>query len=447
MNPEEIKKIAASTVRIALDEGAETVEVSVLSDNQFGVTIRNDNIENLTESGSNAIGITISRDKRKSSATSSDLSESSIRRLIHEAVELSSVMDRDEYFGLPDKDELGSTSEDLGLFDFESAEISTEKKISIARDLERIALKSDSRIISDGASFSSGLFASAYANSLGFCEGYRQTHNSIDISCAVEDFQDGGENTGKKQSSYWFSTSTSFRDLDPVESVASTAVERTLRKLGAVKPDTCEVPVIFDEVTARGFLGSIASAVNGGNIYKRTSFLADMTGMQISSPLVTIIDDPLIPGNPGSRPYDSEGVRSKKTTVVENGILRSFLLSSYQARKLSLKTTGNAGGISNFFMKKGSSSIDDIISSIDNGLFLTSLSGPGANISSGDFSQGGQGIWIIDGKLAFPVSEFTIAGTFSQMLSGIVMVADTLDWRTSIASPAFKIEGMTISGK
>ena len=442
-----MKRIADRAVKIALDEGAETAEISVISNNQFSVTVRNEKTENLTESGSNRIGITLSSDKRKSSATSSDLSESGIRQLIREAVELSSVMDRDEYFGLPDEDELGVVKAELDLFDPESIGIPAKKKRAIAFDLERIAKGSDKRIISDGASFSGGIYSSTYANSLGFCEGYRQTFNSIDISCAVEDLQKEGENKGKKQSSYWFSSSGSFAGLAPVEEVAFAAVERTLRKLGAVKPETCEVPVIFDPVTARGFLASIASAVNGGNIYKRSSFLADMKGKEISSPLVTIIDDPLMPGRLGSMPYDSEGVRARKNTVVEKGILLTWLLSSYQARKLSLQTTGNAGGISNFYMEKGDSPVEEIISSIDNGLFLTSMSGPGANVSNGDFSQGGQGIWINNGELTYPVNEFTIAGTFSRILSGIVMVADELEWMTSIASPAFKVDNITISGK
>ncbi len=442
-----MKEIADKAVKIAIAEGAETAEASLISNSQFSVTVRNEKTESLTESVSNRIGITLSSDKRKSSATSSDLSESSIRQLIREAIELSRVMDRDEYFGLPDKNDLGMVKAELDLFDIESISVPTEKKVAAAFELERIAKGIDERIISDGASYSSGIYSSSYANSLGFCEGYQQTFNSIDISCAVEDLQQEGENKGKKQSSYWFSSSVSLAGLAHPEEVASRAVERTLRKLGAVKPETCEVPVVFDPVTARSFLSSIASAVNGGNIYKRTSYLADMKDERISSPLVTIIDDPLMPGRLGSMPYDSEGVKARKNTVVEKGVLLSWLLSSYQARKLSLKTTGNAGGISNFYMEKGDSSVEEIISSIDNGLFLTSMSGPGANISSGDFSQGGQGIWINNGELTYPVNEFTITGSFSRMLSGIVMVADDLEWMTSIASPVFKIDNITISGK
>jgi len=313
-------------------------------------------------------------------------------------------------------------------------------------ELEKMACGLDGRIISDGASLSSGRYSCAFANSIGFCDWYSQTWNSLEISCAAADRPARGPNTGKKQSSYWFSTSCRFSGLEPLESIASRAVERTIGKLGAVKPKTCEVPVIFDETAARRFFGSISSAVNGGNIYRRASFLADRLGEKISSPLVTLVDDPLIHGAPGSRPFDAEGVRTRKTTVVENGIMKTWLLDSYQARKLSMRTTGSAGGISNFYMKPGGSSLEEMIAGVDEGLLLAELSGPGANWSNGDFSQGGQGIWISGGKLAYPVNEFTIAGSFPQMLSGISAVADRFEWKGPLSSPAFKTDRMTISG-
>lgn len=446
MNMDEMKTLALDAVKTTIGEGAETAEVTVSGQDRFSVTVRNERTDNLTESVSSRISITLSVGKRKSSITTSDLSSENIRKMIGEAVELSSVMDRDEYFSLPDPEETGVAGEIQGLFDLEAAGIPADEKISIAMALEKAACEMDKRIISDGASYSSGIYSLVFANSSGFCEGYKQTWFSTDISCAAEDTAQDGENTARKQSSFWFSTSCDRAGLDPIENTASIAVKRTLRKLGAIKPKTCSVPVIFDQVSARKFLGCIASAVNGGNIYKRSSFLADMLGKEISSPLVTIIDDPLMPGRLGSRPFDAEGVRSKKNTVVENGVLKSYLLSSYQARKLSMKTTGSSGGISNFYMVPGKRTLDEIISSIDEGLFLTALSGPGANWSSGDFSQGAQGIWISDGKLTHPVTEFTIAGTFSEMLSKISMVEDSLDWKSTVASPAFKIDRMTISG-
>jgi len=446
MEKESLKGLAADTVETALSLGADSAEVSILRDTEFSVTVRNGEIENLIESGSRRIGIDIYIQGRKAVVTSSDISVESIRQLLAEGVELAGVMDRDEYAGLPDIEDLGSAGEDLGTFDEATSTVTAEEKIDMAMRLEKAATSMDGRIISDGASCSTVTLTSVLANSLGFCEAYDRTSSSISVSCAAEDRPSSGENKGKKQSSWWYSTSISFAGLDPVEKVASRAVERTLRKLGAVKPRTCEVPVVFDDVTARQLLSYMASAAGGSSIYRKSSFLVDMLGKKIGSSLVTVIDDPLMKGRPGSRPFDGEGVRSRPNTIVETGTLESYLLSSYQARKLGLRTTGNAGGPSNLYMRPGDRSPEEIIADVDNGLYLTSMSGPGANWSTGDFSQGAQGIWIRGGNLAEAVSEFTVAGTFAQMLSGIVMVGNDLEWRGSVNCPTLRIDSMTVSG-
>ena len=446
MENERLKDLAANTVETALSLGAGEAEVSLLRDTEFAVSVRNGEIENLVESGSRRIGIDLFVDGRKAVVTSTDISEDSIRQLITEGIELAGVMDRDEFAGLPDKEELGVAEGDLGSFDEDTAAVTASEKIKTAMSLEHATTSLDARMISDGASCSTVTLTSVLANSLGFCESFDRTSSSISVSCAAEDRPASGENKGKKQSSWWYSTSISFAGLDPVEKVASRAVERTLLKLGAVKPKTCEVPVVFDDVTARQLLSYVASAAGGSSIYRKSSFLVDMLGKPIGSPLVTVIDDPLIKGRPGSRPFDGEGVRSRKKTIIDAGTLESYLLSSYQARKLGLKTTGNAGGTSNLYMIAGEHSPEEIIAEIENGLYLTSMAGPGANWNTGDFSQGAQGIWIRGGKLAEPVSEFTITGTFAQMLSGIVMVGNDLEWRGSINCPTLHIDSMTVSG-
>jgi PmbA protein len=446
MDDKTLKDLAAETVETALSLGADSAEVSLLRDTEFSVTVRNGDIENLVESGSRRIGIDIYLDGKKAVVTSTDISEESICQLVREGVELAAVMDRDEYAGLPDKEELGTANGDLGMFDEATAAVPAAEKIDLAMRLEKATIGGDGRIISDGASCSTVTLTSVIANSLGFCESFDRTSSSISVSCAAEDRPSSGENKGKKQSSWWYSTSISFAGLDAIEKVASKAVERTLRKLGAVKPKSCEIPVVFDDVTARQLLSYLASAAGGSSIYRKSSFLVDMLGKEIGSPLVTVIDDPLMKGRPGSRPFDGEGVRSRPKTIVESGTLESYLLSSYQARKLGLRTTGNAGGPSNLYMKAGKHSPGEIIAGVDNGLYLTSMSGPGANWNTGDFSQGAQGIWIRGGKLAEPVSEFTITGTFPQMLAGIDMIGNDLEWRGSINCPTLRIESMTVSG-
>jgi PmbA protein len=446
VNADDMKRLAERTVRRALAAGAETSEVTVLERMEFSVEARKGSIEKLIESVSSTIDIEISIDRRKAVVSSSDLSDESIGALIAEGVELARIMDRDEFFSLPDPAELGAATEDLDLFDPESHAVPTERKIALALELERNALAIDRRIIPDGSSFSNGARTIAFANSLGFCEAYRRTSHTLALSCAVEDRPENGENIGKRQSSYWYSTAIRARDLEGIQAIAANAVSRTLRKIGARKPKTCEVPIVFDPETTRDFLGSIASALGGGSIYRKSSFLVDRTGQRIGSPLVTIVDDALMPGKLGSRPFDYEGVRSRRTVPIDGGTLKSYLLSSYQGRKLGFKTTGNAGGISNLYLEPGISTAREILSSVSQGLYLTALSGPGANWMTGDFSQGAQGFWIEDGELSYPVDEFTVAGSFPSMLSGIVMVGNDMDWRSSIAAPTIKIERMTLSG-
>jgi PmbA protein len=443
---DEMKRFAERTVQEALAAGAETAEATMLQRMEFTAEVRKGAIEKLIESVSSTIDIELSVDRRKALVSSSDLSAESVAALITEGVELAKVMDRDEYFALPDAAEVGAAPDDLAIFDEDASAIPPEKKIALALELERNALRIDRRIIPDGSAFSNSAKTLAFANSLGFCDAYRRTSHTLALSCAVEDRPENGENIGKRQSSYWYSTAIRARELEPLEEIASKAVSRTLRKIGARKPKTCEVPVVFDPEATRDLLESIAHAVSGGNIYRKSSFLVDRLGTQVGSPLVTIVDDALMPGKLGSRPFDSEGVRARRNLVFEKGLLKSYLLSSYQGRKLGFKTTGNAGGISNLRLEPGTSDQGELLASVSQGLYLTALFGPGSNWMTGDFSQGAQGFWIENGELAYPVDEFTIAGAFPAMLSGIVMVARDIDWRSPIAAPTIKIEKMTLSG-
>jgi PmbA protein len=446
MNLDEMKNLAESTVREARSLGADTAEVTVSDTREIEASARMNRVETLNDSSSSRITITLSVDHRKATVTSSELLLEGIRTLLSEALELCHFMNEDEFFGLPDTGELGYAESDLDIFDAAVAGMPTDRMIESALELERTACSLDGRIITDNASVSNGVYRQAFSNSLGFCESFAKTICSIGISCAAEEESRRGENIGKKQSSYWFSMATSLKGLESIEQVARTAVDRTIRKLGAVKPKTCEVPVIFDPVTARAFISRLATAVNGGQIFRKASFLVDMKGKRIGSEHMNIHDDPLLPGRPGTRPFDLEGVRARGNIVAEKGILVNYLMDSYQARKLSERTTGNAGGATNFYLAPGRSKPDSLIESIDEGLYLTSLIGPGANTATGDFSQGGQGLWIEKGRLSHPVDEFTVTGTFQKMLNDITMVADDIDWNQRIASPSFKVARMTISG-
>jgi PmbA protein len=441
-----MKHLAESTVKEARSLGADTAEVAVFDSREIEVGARKNKVETLNDSSSSRILATVSVDRRKATVTSNEMEPGDIRKLLAEAVELCHLMNEDEFFGLPESAELGYPQENLVIFDEAVAGMQTDSMIESALELERRACALDGRIITDNASVSNGVYREAFSNSLGFCEAFSRTICSIGISCAAKEESRRGENLGKKQSSYWFSAATALKDLESIEQVAGKAVDRTIRKLGAVKPKTCTVPVIFDPVTARGFLSHIAKAVNGGHIFRKASFLVDMKGERIGAEHVNIIDDPLLPGRLGTRPFDLEGVRARRNVVVERGSLVNYLMDSYQARKLGDRTTGNAGGASNFYLAPGTSKPESLVESIEEGLYLTTLIGPGANTATGDFSQGGQGIWIEKGRLSYPVDEFTVAGTFQKILQDITMVADDIDWSRRNASPSFKVVGMTISG-
>jgi PmbA protein len=446
MNLDGMKKLAEWATRSALSQGAETAEVTLTDAREIDVSASKSAVENLNDSASSSIAVTVSVDARKATVTSSELVKGSIAQLIGDGVEIARLMGRDEFFGLPDEKELGVTDSQLGIFSQEVTDVEADRMIETALRLEKTACDMDGRIISDGAWVSNAVERFVFSNSLGFCEGYSKTYSSIGISCAVEEESRRGENIGKKQSSYWYSQSVSPSGLESVEDIARKAVHRTLRKLGAVRPKTCEVPVVFDPVTARALLSHLAVAVSGGQIYKKTSFLVDRKGDDIGSARVTIYDDPLLEGRIGSRPFDGEGVKSHRNTVFERGRLLTYIMNSYQARKLGQKTTGNAGGASNFYLEPGSAAAQELISSVDDGLYLTYLIGPGVNTVTGDFSQGAHGIWIENGELTHPVDEFTVTGTFQRMLLGISAVASDIDWNSSIAAPTIKIENLTISG-
>ncbi|MDZ7859252.1 MAG: TldD/PmbA family protein [Candidatus Krumholzibacteriota bacterium] len=440
-----MENIAESTVETALSHGAETAEVALSEISEFKVDIRNNRIETLKESVSSEIQILLSVDKKRASVTSNDLSGESIRKLIKEGVELCRFTEKDKYYSLPDRKELGSTKSELEIFDSEILRLPPKRKIKIAKELEETAHKMDARIVTDTSSYSNVTGKRVLANSLGFCESYNQSYNVTSLSCAAED-NGNGKTPGRKQSSFWYSAAASFRRLDPVEITAAEAVKRTLRKLGSRKPKTCKVPIVFDPFTSSRFIAYLANAVRGNNIYKKASFLAGLVGETIAPSYITLIDDPLIRGKIGSRPFDGEGVISRKNNVVEKGILKTYLMDTYEANKLNSSTTGNSGGISNFYMVPGDYSEKELISSIDSGIYITSLSGQGANWSTGDFSQGAEGLWIENGKITYPVNGFTITGTFADMLKNIEMVADNIEWKSHVAAPSFKISNIVISG-
>ena len=449
---EKHKTIAKDIIDLAQKYGAEQVSVSLAKSTSFQVDVREQKIESLQESGSSGIHLTVSKNKRRSTVSSNDFRTETLAPLIRSTLGALPYMGEDEFYSLPDPKLQGRAPGDLEFFDPDYDKLSSAEKVNIPLDLEELSLDADQRLKTEQSFFSDSISYMVHADSNGFLEGETKTIYSMGISMIAEDIESTANgtsestNVGRKQTDGWYSAVRFHRNLTPSKEIIEKACHRTLRKLGAVKPLSQEVPVVFSSEMAQSFLGKIASALMGENLFRKQSFLLNKLNESIADAKINLIDNPLLPGKLGSRHFDSEGVEAKPLVLIENGVLKNYMLSTYSANKLGMVSNGHSGGISNLILKLGDYTEEELIASVKNGLYLTSMSGQGANIVTGDFSRGAQGIWIRDGKLAEPVSEFTIAGTFAEMLNNLKMIGSEIDERSSILTPAFKIDKMSVSG-
>jgi PmbA protein len=447
---ENLQEMAIAATRRAMELGATGAECTISEGEEFSVNIRMREVENLKQAGSRGAGIRVLVGNLTGSSRTSDLTAQGIETMVRGALDLARITTPDPHAGLPDPSDLGRFSIDLKLYDDSVAGIETEWKIGQATRAEEVALAADPRITnSEGASFDSYLGSRVFANSLGFTGEYRTS------SCGLSVVPVAKQN-GSMERDYWSSSARQVSRVESPEEVGRRAAERALRRLNPRKVPTQKVPVIFESRTARNLLGDLFDAVDGGAIYRHASFLAGKLGEKIASETLTIIDDATMPGLFGSSPFDDEGVTSRRTVVIERGVLKSYLLNAYTARKLGLKTTGNASrglagaagvGPGNFYVEAGSRSELDLIAGVRQGFYVTELIGASANTVTGDYSSGAAGLWIENGELAYPVSEITIAGNLKQMLMNVEQIASNLEFRSSIASPALLIGEMTISGQ
>jgi PmbA protein len=443
-------QLANDIVRQALAAGASDAECTIAEGEEFSVNVRMRDVETLKEAGSRGAGLRILSGRHTGSSYTSDLTPEGIRHLVKSALELADVTTEDPHAGLPEPEELGAIDGDLRLYDPSLAQVETGLKIETARRAEDAALSADPRISnSEGASFDSHLGHHVFANSRGFAGEYRSSYCSLSTVPVARE----GESMERD---YWYSLARGYEGLEAPEEVGRIAASRALRRLGAVKVETQKVPVVFEPRTARSLLDNIFEAVHGVSVYRHESFLAGKLGEQVASDKLTVIDDGTLPGRFGTSPFDDEGVPSRRTVVIERGVLKSYLLNTYTARKLGLKTTGNASrgltgnagiGHGNFYVEKGVTPPERMIGGIRNGFYVTELMGFGVNIVTGDYSRGAAGIWIRDGELAFPVSEVTIAGNLRDMLQGLETVGSDLEFRGSSAAPTLQIAEMTVGGR
>ncbi|MGB7294339.1 MAG: TldD/PmbA family protein [Candidatus Aminicenantales bacterium] len=435
--------LAAGFVDFGRTCGADEVEISLVDGREFSVDVRLGEVENLVEAASRSLSVRIIKDLKTAYATTSDLTEETVHRLIRNAVVRAGLASRDDHAGLPPPAAEQIDISSLRLYDPEIASLETSQKIRLALETERIALE-DGRITnSHGASFSSSEVTTILANSAGFLGSYDQTFCGLSVGLQAGDTDDKVEDD-------WTSVVRHLRDLETPESVAKKAVERTVRQLRPRKIRTQSVPVIFEPGMTNWLLGFLFACVSGVAVYRKVTFLAERLGTQVGGPNITVIDDGLMPRRLGSRPFDSESVPCRKTTVIENGILRHFLCGSYAGRKLKQPSTGNAEGTgvspNNFYLFPGTTTPQEIIAATKKGFLLTRTIGHGLNPVTGDFSRGAFGLWVEDGETAYPVSEVTISGNLGQLLNQVEAVGNDLDFRAPVCGPTIKVGALMVAG-
>ena len=447
----DLRQLAVEVVNQAMKAGATAAEAVIQEGSEFSTLVRLGQVETLKESGSRSIGLRVFKGQRAANTYSSDFTSEGIARLVSGAVSLAGVTSEDPTGGLPEASELGTFPGDLKLYHSDVYSLPPEERIEQARRAEKASLAVDPRIKnSEGGSFDVSTGQKILANSLGFMGQYQRSYCSL---VAVPIAQD---EKGMMQRDSWYSAARSLAKLDSPEAVGAEAGKRALRRLGARKIASTKVPVLFDSETARSLLDEVFGAVSGDAIYRHASFLTGKLGEKVAGSNITIIDDGTIPEGFGSSPFDGEGVPTRRTVVIDKGILTSYLLNSYTGRKLGLPTTGNAAralagtpgiGHGNFYLEKGNRSLKEMIAGVKRGLFVTELIGFGVNLVTGDFSRGASGLWIENGEFAFPVEEITVAGNLKDMLNNITEIGSDLEFRGSIAAPPLRIDGMTIAGE
>ena len=450
----ELCDVAALAVEIAKKAGADHAEVLVRDGSELTAKVRLGEPELVQEAGSRALGLRVLKGAKRAVTYTSDLRRESLEALCKETVALAELAEADEYALPPDPAMLAKEVPDLDLYDPAVADVDAAWALREAKNGEAAARRHDPRVTnSEGATWSRVLGATAFATDGGFVGGYRGSYCSLVVEPLCDDNTDA-ENP-KKRNGYWWTASRFLAQLEVAEAVGIEAARRTVATLGSRKVETQECPIVFDPEVARSIIGTVFSVANGSAFWRKSSYLVGKEGEVIASPLVTIMDDPHIKRAPGSRPFDGDGLATRKNSVVAKGVLGPVLCDIYSGRKLGRGSTASAGrGIggnpgpttSNLIMEAGSVSREELLEQTPRGLYVTQLMGFGFNPVTGDFSRGAQGFWIEGGELTFPVSEVTIAANFDQILKRIDLVANDLELRSATAAPTFRVSHMTLAG-
>lgn len=434
---DEIKQMSEDVLKVAKTHGASAAETELSLSIGQNVSVRLNEVENIEYNRDKGMSVTVYFGQQKGHASTSDLSPQALKDTVAAACNIAKYTAKDEFCGLADANLMAKDILDLDLH--HPWNISVDEAIAIARECEAAALGVDARITnSEGASvsMSSGYFA--YSNSHGFTGGYPSSRHGI--SCSVI-----AESEDSMQRDYWYSTARAAADLEAAADIGKLAGERTVRRLNARKIKTCQVPVLFEAPLASGLISSLISAISGGNLYRKSSFLLDSLGKQVASPLLNIYEDPHVKKGLASCPFDNEGVASNQRQLVENGVLQGYVLGSYSARKLGMQTTGNAGGNHNLIVQSGANDFAGLLKQMGTGLLVTELLGSGINMVTGDYSRGAAGFWVENGVILHPVEEITIASNMADMLKMIIGIGNDIVVQGSKQVGSILIERMTVA--
>jgi PmbA protein len=447
--PVDYQDLAQDLLKQAADAGATGAEVLIVEDESFSVQVRMRGLDTLRSAQEKRLGLRLCIGQRSATTATSDFSPDSLRRLLGDTLAMARATAEDPCGGLPEAGVLAAEVPDLDLWDAEAGSLPIPERIGLATAAESAALDYDPRITnSDGAEYGHHDARVLFANSHGFARSYRGSSASLSVTPIASDGS-GMQRDG------WYSVQRRLRSLEAPEAVGRTAAQRTLRRLGARQVPTRQVPVVFDPETAGSLLRTVCSAASGTAIYRSASFLTGRLGERVASSSLTVVDDGRMPDHLGSRPFDGEGLPTRRTVLVQDGILESYLLDTYTGRKLGLPSTGNASrslgqpptvSPTNVYIVPGPHPPAEIIRSVEQGLYLTEMIGFGVNLVTGDYSRGAVGLWIENGELTYPVEEITIAGNLKTMLQQVEMVGSDLEWRGTSAAPTLKIARMTVAG-
>ncbi|MFM1911989.1 MAG: peptidase required for the maturation and secretion of the antibiotic peptide MccB17 [Pseudomonadota bacterium] len=435
----QLQEMSETVLRLAKEAGASAAEAEVSLGFGQNVSVRMNETETIEYNRDKGVSVSVYFGQQKGHASTSDLSPQALQDTVAAACNIARYTAKDEFCGLADAALMAKNIPDLDLH--HPWDITVDGAIELAKVCESEARGVDTRITnSEGASVSTyeGMFA--YANSHGFNGGYASSRHSLSCSVIADDGQDN------MQRDYWYSTARSADDLESAQHVGRLAGERTVRRLGSQRIKTAQVPVMFDASISSGLISHLISAISGGSLYRKSSFLLDSLGKQVMSPLVTIEEQPHLLRGLASAPFDNEGVATTPRTLVKDGVLQAYVLSSYSARKLGMQSTGNAGGNHNLIVSHGTLDFNAMLKTMGTGLLVTELLGHGINMVTGDYSRGAAGFWVENGVIVHAVEEITIAGNLADMFKQIVAIGNDVLVQGSKQVGSVLIESMTVAG-